>query len=64
MKDSNVESEEWWKVAKEYFAKGLEKNPAQHKAYERTLRYKLEVYKRKFPEFCLWQSKYRSIRLR
>jgi len=26
MKDSNAKSKEWWEVAKEYFAKELEKN--------------------------------------
>jgi hypothetical protein len=31
MKDSNVEYEEWWEVAEEYFVKELEKNLAQHK---------------------------------
>jgi hypothetical protein len=28
MKDSKVESKEWWEVAKEYFTKELEKNVA------------------------------------
>jgi hypothetical protein len=28
MKDSEVESEEWWKVAEEYVTKELEKNLA------------------------------------
>ncbi len=28
MKDYEVESEEWWEVAKEYFTKELEKNVA------------------------------------
>jgi len=28
MKDSKVEFEEWWDVAKEYFTKELEKNMA------------------------------------
>jgi hypothetical protein len=28
MKDSKVESEEWWEVAKEYFTEELEKNLA------------------------------------
>jgi hypothetical protein len=51
MKDSNVEFEEWWEVAKEYFAKKLEKNLAQHKANERNLMYKLDKYLKKIPEF-------------
>ncbi len=44
MKDFEIESQEWWEVAKEYFTKELENNLAQHKANEKTLRYKLEVY--------------------
>jgi hypothetical protein len=44
MKDSEVESKEWWEVVKEYFTKELEKNLAQHKADERILKYKLEAY--------------------
>jgi hypothetical protein len=35
MKDFEVESEEWWGVAKEYFTKELENNLAHHKANER-----------------------------
>ncbi len=51
MKDSKVESKEWWEVAEEYFTKELEKNLAQHKANERIQRYKLEVYEKNFPNF-------------
>jgi hypothetical protein len=43
MKDFEVEYEEWWEVAKEYFTKELEKNLAQHKVDEKIMRYKLEV---------------------
>jgi hypothetical protein len=43
MKDSDVESKEWWEVAKEYFYKDLEKHLAQYKDDERTYKYKLEV---------------------
>jgi hypothetical protein len=46
MKDSDVESKEWWKVAKEYFSKELEKNLVQRRTDERTYKYKLEVYQR------------------
>jgi len=45
MKDSEVEYEEWWEVAKEYFIKELEKNLVQHKVDERIMKYKLEAYK-------------------
>jgi hypothetical protein len=48
MKDFNVESKEWWEVAEEYFAKELEKNIAQHRTNEKNLRYKLEIYQKKF----------------
>jgi len=51
MKDSKVKFEEWWEVVEEYFTKELEKNLAQHKANEKILRYKLEVYQKNFPEF-------------
>jgi hypothetical protein len=51
MKDSKVKSEEWWEVAKEYFTKELEKNLIKHRADERILRYKLETYQKKFPNF-------------
>jgi hypothetical protein len=51
MKDSNAKFKEWWEVVKEYFAKELEKNLAQHRFNGRILRYKLEVYQRKFPIF-------------
>jgi hypothetical protein len=44
MKDSKLESEEWWEVAKEYFTKEMEKNLAQHRVNEKILRYKLEAY--------------------
>jgi hypothetical protein len=49
--DSNIEYEEWWEVAEEYFTKELEKNLVQHKADERILKYKLEVYQKNFPDF-------------
>ncbi len=48
MKDSKVEYEEWWEVAEEYFTKELEKNLGQHRANEIIMRYKLEVYQKKF----------------
>jgi hypothetical protein len=51
MKDYNVESKEWWEVAEDYFAKELEKNLAQHRANEKSLKYKLEIYQKCFPEF-------------
>jgi len=51
MKDFEVEYEEWWEVAKEYFTKELEKNLAQRKANERILKYKLEVYQTNFLDF-------------
>jgi hypothetical protein len=51
MKDFDAKFEEWWKVVEEYFVKELEKNLAQHKVDERSLRYKLEIYHKKFPEF-------------
>ncbi len=44
MKDFEVEFKEQWEVAKEYFTKELEKNLVQHRADERIMRYKLEVY--------------------
>jgi hypothetical protein len=48
MKDFEVEYKEWWEVAKEYFSKELENNLAQHRADERILKYKLEVYQKNF----------------
>ncbi len=51
MKDFEAKFEEWWKVAKEYFTKELEKNLAQHTADERILRYMLEAYQKNFPDF-------------
>ncbi len=53
MKDYDVECQEWWEVAKEYFAKELEKNLAQHKVDERNFKYKLEIYKNKILEFVV-----------
>ncbi len=44
MKDSDAKSKEWWEVAKEYFAKELEKNLAQHRVDKKNLKYKLEIY--------------------
>jgi hypothetical protein len=35
MKDSNVEFEEWWEVAKEYFSK-FEKYLAQHRSMKKS----------------------------
>ncbi len=51
MKDFEEKFEEWWEVAKEYFAKELEKNLAQHRADERIIRYMLEAYQKNFPDF-------------
>ncbi len=51
MKDFEVEYEEWWEVATEYFTKELEKNLAQHKVDEKIMRYKLEVQQKSFPNF-------------
>ncbi len=42
MKDFDAESKEWWEVAKEYFAKELEKNLVQHKVDEKS--HKLDVF--------------------
>jgi hypothetical protein len=49
--DFEIESKEWWKVAKECFRKELEKNLAQHRANEKNLMYKLETYQKNFPNF-------------
>ncbi len=51
MKDYEVEFEEWWEVAKEYYTKELEKNLAQHRTNERIMKYKLEVYQKNFLDF-------------
>ncbi len=51
MNDIDVESKEWWEVVEEYFGKELEQNLAQHKAYEKSFKYKLEIYQKKIPEF-------------
>ncbi len=51
MKDSEVESKECWEVTEEYFIKELEKNLAHHKDDERILKYKLEAYQKKIPNF-------------
>ncbi len=51
MKDSKAKFEEWWEVAKEYFIKESDNNVAQHRANERFLRYKLEVYQKNFLDF-------------
>jgi len=48
MKDFEAQSKEWWEIAKEYFAKELEKNLAQYRTNERIFKYKLEVIKRIF----------------
>ncbi len=50
-KDSKVESKEWWEVVKECFTKELEKNLSQHRVDERILKYKLETYQKKIPNF-------------
>jgi hypothetical protein len=34
MKDFEVEFEEWWEVAKEYFTKDLERNLVEHRTDE------------------------------
>jgi len=49
--DFEAESEGWWEVTEAYFTKELEKNLGQHKANERILRYKLEIYQKNFPNF-------------
>jgi hypothetical protein len=46
MNDFDAKFKEWWEVTKE-----LEKNLVQHKIDERNLKYKLEIYQRKFPNF-------------
>ncbi len=51
MKDSEVESTEWWEVVDEYFTKELEKNLVQHRANEKFMKYKLETYQKNFPNF-------------
>jgi len=51
MKDSEVEFDEWWEVAKEYFTKELEKNLTQHKVDENFMKYKLKVYQKNFLDF-------------
>jgi hypothetical protein len=51
MKDFEAEFEEWWGVIEEYFVKELEKILAWHRANERILRYKLEIYYKKIPNF-------------
>jgi 6-pyruvoyl-tetrahydropterin synthase len=51
MKDFDVESKEWWEVAKEYFYKELEKILAHHRANERAYMYKLEAYQITFLDF-------------
>ncbi len=51
IKDFEVESRERWEVADEYFTKEFEKNLVRHRADERLLRYKLEVYQKNFPNF-------------
>jgi hypothetical protein len=51
MKESKAESEEWWEVTEEYFAKELKKNMAQHRTNEKILKYKLETYQKNFLDF-------------
>jgi hypothetical protein len=48
MKDFNAEFEKWWELAEDYFVKELEKNLAQHRVDEKNLKYKLEIYFKKF----------------
>jgi predicted transport protein len=64
MKDFAVKFEEWWEVTKEYFAKQLEKNLVQHRVDERILRYKLEIYHKKFQSLYVESNKYKDIRTR
>ncbi len=56
MKDYEAKFEEWWEVVEEYFVKELEKNLAQHRANEKTLKYKLEVYQKNFPDLVYGSS--------
>jgi hypothetical protein len=56
MKDFETESNKWWEVVEEYFTKELEKNPVQHKANEKNLKYKLEAYQKNFPIFIFGSS--------
>jgi hypothetical protein len=56
MKDFEAKSKEWWEVAKEYFTKKMEKNLAQHKTNEKIMRYKLEAYQKKIPNFICGSS--------
>jgi serine phosphatase RsbU (regulator of sigma subunit) len=51
MKDFEVEFLKWREVVKEYFTLELENNIAQHNANEKILRYKLEAYQKKTPNF-------------
>jgi hypothetical protein len=48
MKDSEVESKEWWEAVEEYFTKELEKNLVQHKVNERILSISWKFIKKKF----------------
>ncbi len=64
MKDFDIKSKEWWKVAKVYFAKKLEKNLAQHRVNEKNLMYKLEIYQKKNRVYLWHFNKYRDIKPR
>ncbi len=44
MKDFEAKSEKWWEVVEEYFTKELDKNLVWHRANERIIKYKLEIY--------------------
>ncbi len=48
MKDFEVEFEEWWEVAEEYFTKESKKNLAYYRNDERILKYQLEVFQKNF----------------
>jgi hypothetical protein len=51
MKNSEAGFEEWCEIVEEYFTNELEKNMAQHRAYEKIMRYKLEAYQKKILDF-------------
>jgi hypothetical protein len=51
MKEYDIESKKWWEVGKEYFGKELEKNLVQHRANEKNLKCKMEIYFKTFLEF-------------
>jgi hypothetical protein len=51
MKDSELESKEWWEVAEDYFTKEMVNNLVQHRTNEKILKYKLEAYQKNFLDF-------------